>query len=105
MNRCDYLDPALVWTRCERHRLRRHASVIGYEFRPDPRASIYAPKSEDDAMTIPNCNLNYPTAIKFGAGRVKELAELCKATGIKRPLFVTDPASRPRRWWRIFSAT
>jgi len=42
-------------------------------------------------MTIPNRNINYPTAIKFGAGRVKELAELCKANGIKRPLFVTDP--------------
>jgi alcohol dehydrogenase len=42
-------------------------------------------------MTIPNRNLNYPTAIKFGAGRIKELAELCKANGIKRPLFVTDP--------------
>ncbi|MBG1233562.1 iron-containing alcohol dehydrogenase [Aestuariivirga litoralis] len=42
-------------------------------------------------MTIPNRNFNYPTAIKFGAGRVKELADLCKANGIKRPLFVTDP--------------
>ncbi len=42
-------------------------------------------------MTIPNRNFNYPTAIKFGAGRIKELAELCKANGIKRPLFVTDP--------------
>ncbi len=42
-------------------------------------------------MTIPNRNLNYPTAIKFGAGRIKELAALCKANGIKRPLFVTDP--------------
>lgn len=42
-------------------------------------------------MTIPNRNLNYPTAIKFGAGRIKELAELCKANGIQRPLFVTDP--------------
>lgn len=42
-------------------------------------------------MTIPNRNLNFPTAIKFGAGRIKELAELCKANGIRRPLFVTDP--------------
>ena len=42
-------------------------------------------------MTIPNRNFNYPTAIKFGAGRIKELAALCKANGIKRPLFVTDP--------------
>ena len=42
-------------------------------------------------MTIPNRNINFPTAIKFGAGRIKELAELCQANGIKRPLFVTDP--------------
>ncbi len=43
-------------------------------------------------MTIPNRNLNYPTAIKFGAGRIKELADHCRAIGIMRPLFVTDPA-------------
>jgi alcohol dehydrogenase len=42
-------------------------------------------------MTIPNRNMNYPTAIKFGAGRIKELADHCKANGIARPLFVTDP--------------
>ena len=42
-------------------------------------------------MTIPNRNFNYPTAVKFGAGRVKELAELCKANRIMRPLLVTDP--------------
>jgi alcohol dehydrogenase class IV len=42
-------------------------------------------------MTLPSRNLNYPTAIKFGAGRVKELAEHCRANGISRPLLVTDP--------------
>jgi alcohol dehydrogenase len=42
-------------------------------------------------MTLPSRNLNYPTAIKFGAGRIRELAEHCKVTGITRPLFVTDP--------------
>ncbi|MCA3560227.1 MAG: iron-containing alcohol dehydrogenase [Aestuariivirga sp.] len=41
-------------------------------------------------MAIPNRNINYPTAIKYGAGRIKELAEFCKANGIKRPLAVTD---------------
>jgi alcohol dehydrogenase len=40
---------------------------------------------------IPNRNINFPTAIKFGAGRIKELADHCKASGIHRPLFVTDP--------------
>ena len=40
---------------------------------------------------IPHRNLNYPTAINFGAGRIGELADHCKANGIQRPLFVTDP--------------
>lgn len=42
-------------------------------------------------MTLPSRNLNYPTAIKFGVGRVGELADHCRAIGIARPLFVTDP--------------
>ncbi len=42
-------------------------------------------------MTIPNRNFNFPTAIKFGAGRIKELADHCTANGIHRPLLVTDP--------------
>jgi len=36
-------------------------------------------------------NWNYPTAIRFGAGRIKELPEACKAAGIAKPLLVTDP--------------
>src|SRR5215210_8528843 len=43
-------------------------------------------------MTIPNRNFAFPTAIKFGAGRIKELAEHCRNHGIQRPLLVTDPA-------------
>ncbi len=35
-------------------------------------------------------NWSYPTAIKFGAGRIKELAEVCIANGIQKPLLVTD---------------
>lgn len=35
-------------------------------------------------------NWSYPTQIKFGAGRIKELAETCLANGMKRPLLVTD---------------
>jgi len=42
-------------------------------------------------MTIPNRNFTFPTAIKFGAGRIRELAEQSKANGIARPLLVTDP--------------
>ncbi len=37
-------------------------------------------------------NWSYPTAIKFGAGRIAELAEQCRAVGIDRPLLVTDKA-------------
>lgn len=36
-------------------------------------------------------NWNYPNAVRFGAGRIKELADACKVAGISRPLFVTDP--------------
>jgi len=35
-------------------------------------------------------NWSYPTTIKFGAGRIKELGDVCAATGMKNPLFVTD---------------
>jgi alcohol dehydrogenase class IV len=35
-------------------------------------------------------NWSYPTAIKFGAGRIRELADACKAAGVSRPLLVTD---------------
>ncbi len=35
-------------------------------------------------------NWSYPTAIRFGAGRIKELPEACAAAGISKPLLVTD---------------
>ena len=35
-------------------------------------------------------NWSYPTAIKFGEGRIKELPEACQSAGIKNPLLVTD---------------
>ena len=35
-------------------------------------------------------NWSYPTAIRFGAGRIAELPEACIAAGIQRPLLVTD---------------
>ena len=35
-------------------------------------------------------NWSYPTAIKFGAGRIQELAAACAQAGIKKPLLVTD---------------
>ena len=42
--------------------------------------------------TVPNRNWSYPTAIKFGVGRIAELAEHCKSVGLKKPLLVTDKA-------------
>lgn len=35
-------------------------------------------------------NWSYPTAIRFGAGRICEIGDACKASGISKPLLVTD---------------
>ncbi|MCC7045728.1 MAG: iron-containing alcohol dehydrogenase [Alphaproteobacteria bacterium] len=35
-------------------------------------------------------NWNYPTQVRFGVGRIKELPEACKQLGMKKPLLVTD---------------
>ena len=35
-------------------------------------------------------NWSYPTAIRFGAGRITEIADACAAAGIKNPLLITD---------------
>ncbi|MGB0900904.1 iron-containing alcohol dehydrogenase [Halocynthiibacter sp.] len=40
-------------------------------------------------------NWSYPTTMKFGAGRISELAEACKSLGMKRPLLVTDKGLAP----------
>jgi alcohol dehydrogenase class IV len=42
-------------------------------------------------MTSPRANWNYPTALRFGAGRIAELADACRVAGMSRPLLVTDP--------------
>ena len=36
-------------------------------------------------------NWHYPTAMRFGIGRISELADSCRELGMKRPLLVTDP--------------
>ncbi len=36
-------------------------------------------------------NWNYPTAVRFGPGRIAELPGACRELGIERPLLVTDP--------------
>jgi alcohol dehydrogenase class IV len=45
---------------------------------------------EEEAKTL-RANWNYPTAVRFGVGRIAELPEACKAVGMKKPLLVTDP--------------
>ena len=40
-------------------------------------------------MTL-QANWSYPTTVKFGPGRIKELGEACLSLGIKNPLLVTD---------------
>ena len=58
--------------------------------------------SEKDENIL-RANWSYPNAISFGAGRIAELAEVCAAAEISRPLLVTDatlidlpPAQRVR---------
>jgi alcohol dehydrogenase len=40
-------------------------------------------------------NWNYPTAVKFGPGRIAELPEALKTAGIKKPFLVTDAGLAP----------
>ncbi|RGP38630.1 iron-containing alcohol dehydrogenase [Pseudotabrizicola alkalilacus] len=41
---------------------------------------------------VPSRNWSYPTAIKFGVGRISELADHAKSIGLTNPLLVTDKA-------------
>jgi alcohol dehydrogenase class IV len=50
--------------------------------------------TKENSMLTPETlrgNWSYPTSIRFGVGRIAELAEACNSVGIKRPLLVTDP--------------
>ncbi len=38
-----------------------------------------------------NANWNYPTAVRTGAGRINELAAVCRELKLQAPLLVTDP--------------
>jgi alcohol dehydrogenase class IV len=41
-------------------------------------------------MIPQNTNWNFPTAIRFGNGRIKEIVDACKQLNMQNPLFVTD---------------
>src|ERR671929_71094 len=47
-------------------------------------------------MSVPTANWSYPTAVRFGAGRIKELADACRAAGITRPLWDFEDIGD---WW------
>ena len=38
----------------------------------------------------PTANWSYPTAIRFGAGRIAEIADACADAGMSKPLLITD---------------
>jgi alcohol dehydrogenase class IV len=40
-------------------------------------------------------NWSYPTLIKMGAGRIRELADHCKSLGMKKPILITDRGLAP----------
>lgn len=40
-------------------------------------------------------NWSYPTLIKMGAGRIRELADHCKSVGMTKPLLITDRGLAP----------
>lgn len=39
---------------------------------------------------LPSANWSYPTQVRFGIDRIRELTECCAALGMSRPLLVTD---------------
>jgi alcohol dehydrogenase class IV len=42
-------------------------------------------------MKLPVGDWNYPTRVRFGAGRISELPAACRELGVTHPLLVTDP--------------
>jgi len=52
-----------------------------------------APVNKVSLVTLAG-NWSYPTAVRFGAGRISELADACESAGISRPLLVTDRGLR-----------
>ena len=47
-------------------------------------------KIDITALTKLQANWNFPTTIRFGAGKISQLAEVCKELKINKPLLVTD---------------
>ncbi len=49
-------------------------------------------RSRENIVAALRGNWNYPTAVRFGPGRIAELPDVCKSLNLQRPLLVTDPA-------------
>ena len=49
---------------------------------------VFEPAQNPDAL---RGDWSYPTAIRFGPGRIAELPDVCRSLGITHPLLVTDP--------------
>jgi hypothetical protein len=85
MNRCDYLDPALCWTGCK-----DTGRGAGLSIRhPGPHPTQIISPQKGTRMTL-TANWSYPTAIRFGQGRIAEIGDACAKAGISKPLLVTD---------------
>ena len=44
----------------------------------------------ENGTVISRANWSFPTAVRFGAGRSREIPDVCTTVGIRRPLLVTD---------------
>ena len=88
--------PASHLDRRQGHRPRRRAVQIRLR-RADPAEKLSparrltSPSISEQDMSVPTANWSYPTAIRFGAGRIKELADACRSAGHQAP------AARHRR--------
>ena len=89
MNRCDYLDPAspgpasrtpAAAPRCP-NRLRRADAAE----KLSPARRLTSPSISEQDMSVTTANWNYPTAVRFGAGRITELADACRGAGHQAP--------------------
>ena len=75
MNRCDYLDPQLTWTGVKDTGRGAALSRYGFDALTQPK-SFHLPRRliafiPEPDMTAPTANWSYPTAVRFGPGRIR----------------------------------
>ncbi len=69
--------------------------IVPRDIAPAPDFPVTGTTGVREKKMSPSANWNYPTAIRFGAGRIAELGDACRAAGMHRPLLVTDPGVAP----------